>query len=162
MTPAELLTEAFGGSARAGGRRRQAPDAELRQRPVPDANPIGWLVWHLTRVQDDHVAGVVGPTRSGTSSPAFDLPYDHVDHGYGHTSDPVAAVTDSPRCSRITHRRPRPHRRYLRTLGADDLDRVVDASWDPPVTLGVRLVSVVNDDTAHVGQAEYVRGLLPR
>ena len=51
---------------------------------------------------------------------------------------------------------------YLATLGPDDLDDVVDDRWDPPVTRGVRLVSVVNDDTAHVGQAEYVRGLLGR
>jgi hypothetical protein len=28
-------------------------------------------------------------------------------------------------------------------------------------TLGVRLVSVVDDDVQHVGQAAYVRGLLP-
>jgi hypothetical protein len=40
-----------------------------------------------------------------------------------------------------------------------DLDRVVDKRWDPPVTLGVRLVSVVDDDAQHVGQAAYVRGL---
>jgi hypothetical protein len=43
----------------------------------------------------------------------------------------------------------------------DDLDRVVDERWDPPVTLGVRLVSVIDDDTKHLGQAELVRGLLP-
>ena len=55
------------------------------------------------------------------------------------------------------------HRRsldYLAGLGPDDLDRIVDDRWDPPVTLGVRLVSVVNDDTQHVGQAAYVKGLL--
>jgi hypothetical protein len=39
---------------------------------------------------------------------------------------------------------------------------VVDRRWDPPVTLGVRLVSVVNDCAQHVGQAAYVRGLLGR
>ena len=49
---------------------------------------------------------------------------------------------------------------YVRTLQDADLDRVVDTSWDPPVTLGVRLVSVVNDDQQHVGQAAFVRGLL--
>ena len=49
---------------------------------------------------------------------------------------------------------------YLATLSADDLDRVVDERWDPPVTLAVRLVSVVDDDAQHVGQAAYVRGLL--
>jgi len=49
---------------------------------------------------------------------------------------------------------------FLAGLSDDDLDRVVDRRWDPPVTLGVRLVSVLSDDLQHVGQAAYVRGLL--
>jgi uncharacterized damage-inducible protein DinB len=48
----------------------------------------------------------------------------------------------------------------LSGLTADDLDRVVDDNWDPPVTLGVRLVSIADDDIQHSGQAMYVRGLL--
>lgn len=51
---------------------------------------------------------------------------------------------------------------YLRGLSAADLDRVVDENWDPPVTLGVRLVSVLDDDFQHAGQAAYVRGLILR
>ena len=41
-----------------------------------------------------------------------------------------------------------------------DLERVVDTSWDPPVTLGVRLISVISDDLQHAGQAAYAAGLL--
>ena len=48
----------------------------------------------------------------------------------------------------------------LEGLAPDDLDRVVDRRWDPPVTLGVRLVSIADDCLQHVGQAAYVRGLL--
>ena len=48
----------------------------------------------------------------------------------------------------------------LEGLSPDDLDRVVDRRWDPPVTLGVRLVSIADDCLQHVGQAAYVRGLL--
>jgi len=51
---------------------------------------------------------------------------------------------------------------FLATLVDDDLDRVVDRRWDPPVTAGVRLVSVVADDLQHVGQAAYLRGLVQR
>ncbi|MFY1636661.1 DUF664 domain-containing protein [Solwaraspora sp. WMMB335] len=51
-------------------------------------------------------------------------------------------------------------RAFLITLTGTDLDRVVDERWDPPVTLGVRLVSVATDDLRHVGQAGYLRGLL--
>ncbi|MCU1373603.1 MAG: hypothetical protein JWO68_889 [Actinomycetia bacterium] len=50
--------------------------------------------------------------------------------------------------------------RFLGTIGGDDLDRVVDERWSPPVTLGVRLVSIADDDLEHAGQAAYVRGLL--
>ncbi|MEK8106882.1 DUF664 domain-containing protein [Micromonospora sp. M12] len=49
---------------------------------------------------------------------------------------------------------------FLAGVGPLDLDRVVDETWDPPVTLGVRLVSVADDDLQHAGQAAYVRGLL--
>jgi len=165
MTPAELLTDAFerireSGTAVVDG----LSDDDLRHRPTPDANPIGWLVWHLTRVQDDHVAGVAGHDQVWDEfAERFDLPYDHADHGYGHTSEQVAAFA-AP-ADLLADYLAAVHDRtigYLATLEPDDLDRVVDERWDPPVTLGMRLVSVVNDDTAHVGQAEYVRGLLGR
>ena len=32
----------------------------LNARPALEANSISWLVWHLTRVQDDHVADAFG------------------------------------------------------------------------------------------------------
>jgi uncharacterized damage-inducible protein DinB len=165
VTPPELLTEAFerireSGTAVVDG----LSDDELRHRPGPEANPIGWLVWHLTRVQDDHVAGVAGHDQVWDQyAPRFDLPYDHADHGYGHTSEQVGQFRAS--AALLADYLAAVHERtagYLATLSDDDLDRVVDENWDPPVTLGVRLVSVVNDDTAHVGQAEYVRGLLGR
>ncbi|WP_148615385.1 mycothiol transferase [Nocardioides rubriscoriae] len=163
MTPTDLLTDAFervheGTQAVLDG----LTDDQLRHRPGPDANPIGWLVWHLLRVQDDHVAGVGGHDQVyGDFVDRFDLPYGPVEHGYGHTSEDVAAFR-AP-AALLAEYATAVHERtlaYLATLGPDDLDRVVDERWDPPVTLGVRLVSVVNDDTQHVGQAAYVRGLL--
>ena len=52
--------------------------------------------------------------------------------------------------------------RYLHGVDADELARVVDASWDPPVTASVRLVSVLGDCLQHLGQASYVAGLAQR
>ena len=49
---------------------------------------------------------------------------------------------------------------YLDGIGEADLDRIVDRRWDPPVTLGVRLVSVADDDIQHAGQAAFVRGVV--
>jgi uncharacterized damage-inducible protein DinB len=51
---------------------------------------------------------------------------------------------------------------YLQTVTDEDLPRVVDTSWDPPVTLAVRLISILSDDLQHAGQASYVRGLAMR
>ena len=168
MTPAEVLIDGF---------ERVRDDVlavldgltedQLRVRPGgadSAANPIGWLCWHLTRVQDDHVADVAGREQVWTAdgfAERFALPYPVADHGYGHTSEQVgefrAAATLLAEYLRAVHEATVD---YLRTVGPDDLDRVVDTRWDPPVTLGVRLVSVVNDDTQHAGQAAYVRGLL--
>ena len=96
MTPAELLTDAF---ARISEGTESVLDdltaEQLAWRPGPAANPIGWLVWHLLRVQDDHVAEV-GGTRAGVDGAGlrrrFGLPYDDAAIGYGHTSDEVAAL----------------------------------------------------------------------
>ncbi|MFI9006103.1 DUF664 domain-containing protein [Actinosynnema sp. NPDC053489] len=142
-----------------------SPD-QLTYRVDGEANPIAWLVWHLTRVQDDHVAEVAGTEQVWTAdgwADRFDLPLPVGDTGYGHGSDQVAAVTAPADLllgyHRAVHERTRG---YLRGLTAADLTRVVDESWDPPVTLAVRLLSVIEDDLQHVGQAGYVRGLVLR
>jgi hypothetical protein len=136
----------------------------LHWRPDPDANPIGWLVWHLTRVQDDHVAGVAGVPQAWTSrgfAERFGLPYDEGDVGYGQSSEQVGAFRAS--ASDLLDYHAATHALTEEVVrGVEDWDRVVDDRWDPPVTAAVRLVSVVNDTTQHLGQAAYVRGLLER
>ncbi|MEV6303946.1 DUF664 domain-containing protein [Actinoplanes sp. NPDC051861] len=141
-----------------------SPD-QLRWSPRKGANTVGWLVWHLTRVQDSHLTELIGGEQvylSGEWAPRFGLKPDPDDTGYAHTADQVAAV--APESAQVlldyyaaVHERTLT---YLRGLTAADLDRVVDENWDPPVTLGVRLVSVYDDDAQHAGQAAYVRGLL--
>jgi len=138
---------------------------ELNHRPSDDANSIAWLVWHLTRVQDDHIADVAGLDQVWLAqdwAKRLDLGLPQRDFGYGHDSAQVAKVrVDSP--DLLTGYYDAVHEQtleFLRGLTAKDFDRVVDEGWDPPVTLGVRLVSVLSDDLQHVGQAAYVRGLL--
>ena len=139
---------------------------QLAARVGPEANTIAWLAWHLLRVQDDHVAGVADREQVWTAqgwADRFDLPFEASATGYGFSADDVAAVrVDSPEVllgyAAAVHEQTA---EFLRGLSDDDLDRVVDRNWDPPVTLGVRLVSVLSDDLQHVGQAAYVRGLLP-
>jgi len=142
--------------------------ADLSYRPGPEANSIGWLIWHLTRVQDDHVAEVAGRPQVWTAQgwvDRFGLPLTETDTGWSHSSEQVAAVRVSDPAL-LTGYYDATHEQtlaFLRGIGdAEDLERVVDDRWDPPVTLAVRLISVIDDDAQHVGQAAYVAGLLPR
>jgi uncharacterized damage-inducible protein DinB len=141
-----------------------APE-QLTWAPEPGANTIGWLVWHLTRVEDHHLAEVVGDAQLITTwSDRFGRPPDPADTGYGDDADQVASVRPESADALLEYHAA-VHQRatsLLEGCTAEDLDRVVDDSWDPPVTLGVRLIWVACDAHQHAGQAAYVRGLLPR
>jgi uncharacterized damage-inducible protein DinB len=138
----------------------------LTARLDPEANTVAWLGWHLARVQDDHVAEVAGIEQRWTAdgwADRFDLPFSADAIGYGFNSEQVAAVRAS--AEQLAGYYDAVHdatRRFLTALTDADLDRVVDENWDPPVTLGARLVSVISDDLQHAGQAAYIRGVLER
>ncbi len=140
---------------------------ELNARIDPQANSIAWLVWHLTRVQDDHMADASEREQVWTAQDwvsRFALPLPAAATGFGHTAQQVAKVrVDSGDLLLgyfdAVHEQ---STAFIRSLAAADLERIVDTRWDPPVTLGVRLVSVLADDLQHAGQAAYVRGMLSR
>ena len=167
MTPSELLIEEF--SRIQGTVRKTLTNATvdtLTFRADADANTIAWLTWHLSRVQDDHLAGLAGTAQVYIDqgwAERFDLPFGPTATGYGHESADVAAVRagadllggyyDAVHAATVA---------YLVTLTEDDLDRVIDESWTPAVTVGVRLASMLSDDLQHAGQAAFVRGLADR
>ena len=133
------------------------------------ANPVSWLVWHLTRIQDDHVAGAFGVPQVWSAAgwaARFGLPTAAMDDGYGQSAEAVAAVAAATASGELlTEYHEQTYAQSVKLVSEvtdDDLDRVVDTRWTPPVTLGVRLVSVLDDDMQHVGQAAYVRGILLR
>jgi hypothetical protein len=139
---------------------------QLAWAPEPGANSIAWLIWHLTRVQDGHVGELMGEEQlwvTGEWAAGCGLAPDPANTGYGHGPHDVAAVCPkSPDVltgylAAVDART----RTYLESLTPADLDRIVDTRWDPPVTLGVRLVSIADDCLQHAGQAAYLRGLLP-
>jgi DinB family protein len=141
--------------------------AQLTWAPSPGSNSVGWLIWHLTRVQDHHIAEVLESDQlwaGGDWATRCGLEPDPTNTGYGHTADQVRSVRpDGPEVL-MDYLRAVDARTsvFLEDLSAAELDRVVDRRWTPPVTLGVRLVSVADDCLQHVGQAAYVRGLLDR
>jgi hypothetical protein len=161
----EVLRDLFGRVATdVHGAVEGLDEAALTYRVDGSANSIAWLVWHLTRVQDDHVADVAGTEQVWTAegwAPRFGLPFPADATGYGQGSDEVAAVRAS--ADLLLGYYDAVHARtlqYLDGIGENELDRIVDRRWDPPVTLGVRLVSVADDDIQHAGQAGFVRGVV--
>lgn len=167
MNEADVIKDAFGRiSEEVYATLSDLPDAALTYRIDPDANTIAWLIWHLTRVQDDHVAGVAGHEQVWTAQDwhsRFALSFDVGDIGYGHSTDDVAQVRPSIDLLVGYHDAvQKKTTAYVETLRSEDLDNVVDRNWTPPVTLGVRLVSVISDDLQHVGQAAFVAGIFAR
>ena len=167
-TGADLLVDAFDRVREVvRGAVDGATPGQLAEQLDDQANSIAWLIWHLTRVQDDHVADVAGVEQIWTAQgwdQRFNLPFHPKETGYGQSGDHVAAVrVESPEL--LTGYYDAVHQMtvgYVRGLTDADYDRIVDESWDPPVTLGVRLVSVVSDTLQHAGQAAFVRGIVDR
>ena len=168
MNTADILKDAYGRIRELVHASVEGLGAEqLAHRIEADSNSIAWLAWHLTRVQDHHLAELAGREQAWIDegwAERFGMPPDPDNTGYGHTSAQVAAV--------------RPHGPdvlagyhdvvsdrtidYLQTVDVDELGRIIDHSYTPPVTVGVRLVSVVSDNLQHAGQAQYVRGIVDR
>lgn len=140
-------------------------DAVANYRPTAEANSIAWLLWHSARCQDLQVAQIAGVEQVWTSggwADRFGLDLPAGDIGYGHSAADVAKVTAPAALLagyyRAVHRLTLD---YIETVTADELARVVDTRWDPPVTAGVRLVSIIDDCAQHLGQAAYLRGIAP-
>lgn len=166
MTTAEILVEAYGRIQQLVHQSVSGIETDdLVFRPEADANSIAWLLWHLTRTQDDHVSEIAARDQIWTSGEWVGrdrLPDDPAATGFGYTSEQVAAVRPTSAAVLTGY-----HDavfgatvEYLNTIDASELDRVIDRSYDPPVTVGVRLVSVLSDNLQHAGQARYVNGIV--
>ncbi|MFV0258252.1 MAG: mycothiol transferase [Acidimicrobiales bacterium] len=146
---------------------------ELARRVDPEANTVAWLIWHLTRVEDDHIAAAAAALgRSAMADQAyvadgfvgrFALPFPPEAHGYGMTTEQVGQVRADG--SLLVEYYDAVHARtqaFLAAVADPDWDRVVDERWEPPVTLLARITSVANEVAQHVGQAALVRGMVER
>lgn len=140
------------------------PTDYLNRMPADGSNSISWMAWHLTRVHDDHLSSLAGEPQlweSGGWRERFGFPAGDNSTGGGYSPEQVAAFNvDSVDVllgyADAVYER---SRAYLATLTSSDLDRVLDEpQYNPLPTAGVRLVSVVNDNTQHAGQIAYVRG----
>jgi DinB superfamily len=167
VTSSDLLVDAF---SRIADLVHEVIDGltpdQLTARLDREANSIAWLVWHLSRIEDDHIADVAGWPQVWTTggwARRLGLPFDPADTGFGHAAQQVAAIPGNAEL--LLGYFDAEHEmaiRFVRTLTDVDLDRIVDTNWDPPVTLGARLVSVAGHNFEQAAQAAFVRGVLER
>jgi hypothetical protein len=142
------------------------PDEVAYYRPTPEANTITWLLWHSARMHDAQLCDLAGLEQVWFSQGwvdrfGLDLPRDA--HGYGQTPEEVGKVRASADLlSGYYHAVHQLTLSYIASVTAEELARVVDENWDPPVTAAARLVSIVDDAAQHLGQAAYIRGIAPR
>jgi uncharacterized damage-inducible protein DinB len=167
MKTSDLLLDSFDRVTQTARRAVKGLDEDtLTLRVDPGANTIAWLVWHLCRVQDDHLADAFDTAQVWNEqgwADRFGLPFDDDATGYGQSRDEVGQVR-VPADLLLGYLDAVHDASAALLAGVTDaeLDRVVDTNWDPPVSLGVRLVSVVSDGLQHAGQAAYVRGIAQR
>ena len=139
---------------------------QLTYRPAEQANTIGWLAWHLSRVQDHHLSDLAGREQAwiaGGWHEKFAKPADPQETGQRYTAEQVAAIRPTGPQLLLDYHDAVYGRslEYIKTLKPADLDRALDEpQWDPRPTAGVRLVSVIGDNLQHAGQAAYLRGLI--
>lgn len=167
MNTSEVFLEAFGRISQLVRKSvRGADPAGLSYRPEPGANSIAWLAWHLTRIQDDHVSEIAGIEQAWIAEgwhDRFGMAADPHNTGYGHGPEEVAAIPADADLLLAHHEAIAARSAaYLATVDDAELGRIIDRSYDPPVTVGVRLVSVISDNIQHAGQARYLRGVVDR
>ncbi|WP_018178628.1 mycothiol transferase [Jongsikchunia kroppenstedtii] len=138
--------------------------AAATYQPDPQSNSIAWLIWHAARQQDVQIAHLGDhPQVWADWYDRFDLPFEMAEMGYGQSPDEVSKVRVGADLLAGYHAAV--HQRtldYLDALTMTDIERVIDRNWTPPVTAGVRLVSIINDGAQHLGQAAYLRGVTDR
>lgn len=137
----------------------------LHAQPMGRGNTIAWLVWHAARQMDVQLSHLTGETtvwESGDWAERTGVDRGADDFGFGDPAEQVAAlrVEHPDALQDYVKVTAEALTSYVRTLSDEDLDEVIDRQWDPPVTRGVRLVSVIDDAVAHIGQAQYARGLV--
>ena len=135
---------------------------DLNRLPNPDCNSIGWLTWHLTRVQDSAVSGFMGKEQIWITDrwcSKFNRDPDPKDVGFGHSSEDVANFQspDTKTLLDYHYAVQRQTKEYISKLSTTELGRETNNPRNP--TIGLRLAAIINDNLQHTGQVAYLRGL---
>jgi uncharacterized damage-inducible protein DinB len=141
-------------------------EKEIDRQPSPDTNTIGWLCWHLSRGRDRSIASLSGQDQLWIKDKwyeKFNRPADPADSGFKHTPEQVAAFKSPDAKTLLDYHHAVLNRAiaYINSLTEADLDRELDEPWFTPTpTVGVRLISLLEEGLQHSGQAAYIRGFI--
>ena len=141
------------------------PEGALNAHAGGHTNSIAWLLWHAGRQMDAQLAQLNGEPQvwhGQRFDSRFNLGELGDTEGYGHTAEQARAVVveDAALLVEYLGAATAALSKYIAGLSEADLDDVIDTSWTPHVTRGVRLVSMIDDAAQHVGQAAYAAGVL--
>lgn len=165
MNAIDILTDMAGRPREAAEALRDSlTPAVLNAHPLGHPNSVAWLLWHAGREIDIQVAHLSGEDEVWTAQGfrerlALGDAGDGL--GYGQSVDEARAIRTDDAAALLDYLDAATETLtgYLLGLSDADLDAVVDENWDPPVTRGVRLVSIIDDAAQHVGQAAYAAGM---
>ncbi len=136
---------------------------ELAWRAGPKANPIGWMLWHMVRVEDMWIQFFAQKKPELWESQGwhkkFNLPTR--DTGFGHTPEQVAtfpvlnlkellAYSDAVRASTLD---------YLRNLSPEAF-AVIPREKRPEMSMGSIYRQIIGELYQHLGQIAYLKGLV--
>jgi pimeloyl-ACP methyl ester carboxylesterase len=168
MRISNFLIEAYGRIGPLVHRAAEGLTAEqLCHQVEPAANTVAWLVWHLSRIQDQHLSELAGLPELWADTKwaqTTGVDRDPVTRGQGDGPAEVAAVRPPGPDGLLAYYDSVAGRTadYLTGVTDASLDRIVDESYTPAVSAGVRLASVLSDNLQHAGQALYLRGVIDR
>ena len=141
------------------------PD-DLKKRPSPGANSIGWLCWHTIRSCDRLVGDVIRGEQLWIKDgwhKKFNRPADINDTGVGFTDAQVDAlyVPDAKTLVEYGRAVVKPVLDYIDNLTEQELDRDAPSSLKgrPAIVVRERLTGTLLN-LQHIGAAEYVRGII--
>ncbi|WP_328460958.1 DinB family protein [Streptomyces sp. NBC_00448] len=141
--------------------------AALAWQVSPTSNTIGWLAWHIARVQDRNLSELTGAPQLWVAegwAARFGRPADPSDTGFGHSAQQAAAFR-TPNSNLLPAYQVTAHalaERYLAAAPDGDLTRVVDSpTLGNAHTVEERLRGLITDSFAHLGQIGLLRSLVP-
>lgn len=166
MDALDILSEAAKRPFEAADRLRPHLTSEvLNGHPAGHPNSVAWLLWHTGREIDMQVATLTGGGevwKRSNYDERLKLGEIGATLGFGHSDNEARAIEtdDAEALLQYLEESSESLIHYINSLSEDELDHVIDSDWDPPVTRGVRLVSIIDDAAQHIGQAAYAVGAL--